>query len=141
MIALRYSNLRSDREAPQHSADVLIGVTADLELVTDVGVIYAEPDFPVVELAAELGRWLATGAPAQQDFEFDSMETEERGWVWIRRVEGGWRIGSLHQDRADPQSRDFEELRGAVGAFIETVDRDLSAKWGLDLGEYTVMGE
>ncbi|HZD22401.1 MAG TPA: hypothetical protein VE569_03220 [Acidimicrobiia bacterium] len=46
MIELRFSHLRSERPTLHHPADVLVGVTADLELLTDAGLIYEEPDFP-----------------------------------------------------------------------------------------------
>ncbi|WP_052666259.1 hypothetical protein [Nitriliruptor alkaliphilus] len=137
MIALRFSDLRSECLAPDHPADVFIGVTADLELVTDAGLIYSEPEFPVVELAAEIRGWLEGGATTGQDFEFDSMETPEPGWIWIRRVEGGWRVGSVHQHKADPEARDFEEVRTAIRAFLAGLAHELRDRWGIDLDRYT----
>jgi len=53
MIELRFSRLRADRERLEHPADVFIGITADLEIIGSDHVLYAEPDFPVVELAAQ----------------------------------------------------------------------------------------
>ena len=137
MIALRFNDLRSERPAPAHPADVLVGVTADFELVTDRGLIYSEPDFPVVELAAELTDWLDEGVMQGQDFEFDSMETPEPGWIWIRQTDDGWRVGSINQHQMDPEARDLAEVRTAVQAFLSTLECELRERWGIELDPYT----
>jgi hypothetical protein len=98
VIELRFSSVRADRTHLTHPSEVLVGVTGTLEIVADGRSVYVEEEFPIVELAADLWRWVTAGLPVGRDFEFDSMSTPEPGWVWIRRADSGWRVGSLHQD-------------------------------------------
>ncbi|HZD22402.1 MAG TPA: hypothetical protein VE569_03225 [Acidimicrobiia bacterium] len=94
----------------------------------------------MVELAAELSAWLEAAAMQEQDFEFDSMETPEPGWIWIRRADG-WRVGSIHQNKADLEARDLNEVRAAIAAFLSRLERELRLRWGLELDRYTKAGD
>jgi hypothetical protein len=136
MIELRLLGIQSDRVRLEHAADVFIGVTGRFELVADEKLLYAEDDFPVVELAAELHDWLRTGFAARVDFEFDSMSTPEPGWVWIRDAGAGWRLGSLHQTRADAVVRSDHEVRRAVERFINSVKASAASALGADVSPY-----
>lgn len=133
MIAFRFSGLRTDRSRLEHPADVLVGITAEFEVDADGVPLYSEDDFPVVELAAELADWLRNGFAVGADFEFDSMSTPEAGWVWIRRDDGKWRVGSLHQERPDLTPRDDEEVRAAVADFVERVRSTVASELGADV--------
>lgn len=82
MIEFRVSNLRADRKVITSAADVLIGVSGDLDIVANMTRILSEPDFPVVEFAVEAGEWLQIGLAVGSDSMFDSMSTPEPGWVW-----------------------------------------------------------
>jgi len=121
MIKFRSSNVHADRPHLTHPGDVFVGVTGRLEIDADGRSVYVEEEFPVVELAADLWRWIAVGLEAGRDFEFDSMSTPEPGWVWIRRTDSGWRVGSLHQERPDLVVRSGAEVRAAVESFIDSV--------------------
>lgn len=131
MIEFRCANLRSDRPVLEHPADVFIGVTADLSILTDSGPIYSEPDFPVVELAVELNAWVEDMDGS--NFELHSMETPEPGWVWIRQSGNGWRVGSIHQEHDDPVDHDLEEVRSAIHRFLSHLEFDLAQRFNLSL--------
>jgi hypothetical protein len=111
-------------------------VSARFEINADETVLYVEDDFPVVEFAAELTDWVRSDFESGKDFEFDSMSTAETGWVWIRRNASGWRVGSLHQDRADPVVRSDLEIRTAAAAFIESLKGSAAKQFGTDLTPY-----
>lgn len=121
MIEFRLSGFRCEPPEPEQPADVFIGVTGRFEITADGTTVYAEDDFPVVELAAELGDWLRSGLGARRDFEFDSMSMAEAGWVWIRHTGSGWRVGSLHQEQPDLTVRGESEIQTAVEGFIASV--------------------
>lgn len=76
-------------------ADYLIAFDAVLRVVIGDETVYAEPGFPVVELARSLTTWL--GSPDQGDFEFDSMSFEEIGSIAFRQSTAGWTFGSVFQ--------------------------------------------
>lgn len=136
MIEFRFAGLRREWEGRDDLAAVLVGVTAELEIVGDGVVIYREPDFPMAELATELARWVRDGLPAGADFELDSMSTPERGWVWVRSAAGGWRVGSIHQDRADLVVRSDDEIRLAVADLIFRARERVADDLGMDVGQY-----
>lgn len=136
MIELRLSDLHAERPELDHPADAFIGVTGRFEITADETAVYAEDQFPVIELAAELGDWLRRGLEAHRDFEFDSMSTPEPGWVWIRHAGSGWRVGSLHQDRPDIAVRGDSEIRTAVERFIEAVKEAAVRDLGADVTPY-----
>lgn len=93
----------------------MIRITADLEILDDRRIVYWEPDFPVVELVAALVHW--SMEPNPQDFEFDSISTPEPGWVWVRRGDVGWRVGSTQQEGEASRDVGHSELVAAVGEF------------------------
>jgi hypothetical protein len=140
MIELRLSELHAERPELSHPADAFIGVTARFEITADGTAVYSEDEFPVIELAAELGDWLRSGLDASRDFEFDSMSTPEAGWVWIRHTGSGWRVGSLHQDRPDTTVRGDSEIRTAVERFIEAVKESAVGDLGLDVTPFVEGG-
>jgi hypothetical protein len=136
MIELRLSELHAERPELEHPADAFIGVTGRFEIIADGTTVYAEDEFPVLELAAELGDWLRSGLKGRRDFEFDSMSTPEAGWVWIRQTGTGWRVGSLHQEWPDDAVRGDSEIQTAVERFIESVKESATRDLGADVTPY-----
>lgn len=132
MISFELGPLSVDRpiDAPW---SLLIDVEADFTIRSDNAVVYSEQFVPVVELASHLVAWLRRASG--DDFEWDSMSTPETGWVWIRAVPGGWRVGSIHQpdQTLDPISE--TELQKLILGFRNHVyeqctDRlDISRDW------------
>lgn len=116
--------------------DVLLGLNAHFELVTSRGILLSEPEFTVVEFAASLARWLRDGLPQNHDFAFESVEAEESGLVWFRRVDDGWRVGSVWQSIPDPEPKSLEEIRQAAEAFSRALLEDAQRQFGLDLTPY-----
>lgn len=116
---------------------VLIGISADFSLLDGSSRVYWEPDFPVVELAADLGNWLRNGfASHRVDFEFDSMSTPEPGWIWIRRYGSGWRVGSLHQEQVNPEIYSDDQIRQIVSQFIQRVTLRAEQDLGIDVAPF-----
>jgi hypothetical protein len=111
----------------------LIRITADLEILDDRRIVYSEPDFPVVELVAALVHW--SMEPDPQDFEFDSMSTPEPGWVWVRRSEVGWRVGSTPQEGEASRDVAHSELVAAVSEFRSRLVSSAKDVLGINLIE------
>lgn len=90
-MALRINlrNLGSSASGRKSLPDLLIGITADLEVNAERLSIYEEPDFPVVELAYHLRKWVDVKPDQRSDFILDSMESRELGLVRILRTDGG----------------------------------------------------
>lgn len=93
--------------------------------------------FPVVELAAPLRGWLTSSdGDDRDDFEWDSMTTPEQGWVWIRRAADGWRVGSIHQDRAVVDVWSSDQIASAVDAFCTEIIARGHADLNVDLSQW-----
>lgn len=73
MIRFGFTNLRFERTNPKDRFDLLVGVIADLALEVENRLLYSEPDFPVVELAAQLEAWCAEGLRSGEEFEVASL--------------------------------------------------------------------
>lgn len=132
MIEFLFTDLRAEGP-PASLADALVRVTADIAIVVDGGVVYSEVDFPVVELAAALVRWCELPACGRVDFEFDSMSTPEPGWVWIRREDTGWRVGSLHEEYPEMLEFTTNQVRDAVRRFAARLVATGRDSLGVDL--------
>ena len=64
------------------------------------------------------------------------MESEELGLVWIKSSDSGWRIGSVHQEYEETNIFSLGEIKGAVEKFIDQLEAEMSAKFGIGLREF-----
>lgn len=130
----------SDAELEPSSApspyDLVLGAVATVRLVSDDDrIIYAEDLVPVVELALALKDWLREEVQEGADFSFDSVESDEPGQLWCRRVEGGWQVGSSYQDTADLTVHRTRDLVEVLDAFVRDVEAWLGRTTGRRLEE------
>jgi hypothetical protein len=135
-ITLRFEQLHRERPALRDRYDVLLGLVADFSITIGDRLLYREVDFPVVELAAGLLRWLEQRPEPGDDFEWESMETEEPGWVWVRSVGDGWRIGSIHQEYPELRSFSMTELQWAITDFVSRLSATALEEQRVDLAPY-----
>lgn len=119
---IRFRDAQQERPTIRDRYDLLLGVVATLEVDFRDRLLYREDGFPIVELRTELESWLRHGFRRHADFEFRSMESDEDGFVWFRRVEDGWRIGSIHQEFPAIEPLSAPEVWLIVARFIEDVD-------------------
>ncbi len=135
-VAFKIGSLQADRPI-QNAQAAYVGVEADFTVEVDGEVVYSETRFPVVELAASLRGWLKDADDEDSgDFEWDSMSTPERGWVWIRRTAGWWRVGSIHQDRAVVDTWSSTQIASAIDAFCSAVVAQGSSDLNVDLSPW-----
>ncbi len=127
MIEIRFSGAHVDRPVIRSRFDLLLGVVALIEIWIGNRLLYREEEFPIVELRAALTEWLAVGFLSRQDFEFQSMESDEVGLLWLRHDPLGWRIGSIHQEFPAVDTLADEEIEPLVRRFVDDVDQ-----WLLD---------
>ncbi|WP_456696643.1 DUF7878 domain-containing protein [Aeromicrobium sp. P5_D10] len=129
---MTYDRLNTDELRGPTQADYLIAFDADLRVVVGDETVYAEPGFPVVELARSLKSWL--GNPVQGDFEFDSMSIEEVGSVAFRHTAAGWTFSSVFDPGASTPLADWAEVEQGCRRMVSRVEADLVAL-GLDPDE------
>jgi hypothetical protein len=135
-ITLRFEQLHRERPALRDLYDVLLGLVAEFSITIGDRLLYREVDFPVVELAASLLRWLDLRPEPGDDFEWESMETEEPGWVWVRSAGDGWRIGSIHQEYPEPRILSMTELQWAITDFVGRLSAKALEEQRIDLAPY-----
>ncbi|WP_116811504.1 hypothetical protein [Steroidobacter cummioxidans] len=133
-LRINLRNLRSSASGTKSLPDLLIGITADLEVNADGLSIYEEPDFPVLELAYHLRKWVDVKPDQRADFNLDSMESSELGLVRILRTDGGWSIGSCHE-QLKPPVKQLWEIDEAVTKFLEEVQRRCQDELKTDVRE------
>lgn len=129
---MTYEHLNTNELRGATQADYLIAFDADLRVVVGDETVYAEPGFPVVELARSLRSWLES--PGDGDFEFDSMSIEEVGSVAFRRTAAGWTFSSVFEPGASRTLADWAEVEQGCRRMVSRVEADLVAL-GLDPDE------
>ena len=133
MITIHYRITRvPDRDA-DNLEDLLLGVSGDFAINIDGRDLYQEQEFPLLELAAQLARWLCRGPKVEDDFEFESMESQDEPLLSLRRAPQGWNIGSVHQAYEDLHQFSWEELNQAFGSFLHELRKELTIVYGLEV--------
>lgn len=121
MLTITFTDPNFARTRLRDRYDLLLGVEATIILGVGDRTVFTEPDFPIVELRDALAQWLASNP--KDDFEFESMESDEVGLVWFRQQPSGhWRAGSVLQDDLAPEELPLEDVTGECRRFIGSVD-------------------
>ncbi|HEV3102797.1 MAG TPA: hypothetical protein VG426_10740 [Candidatus Dormibacteraeota bacterium] len=139
MVHLESGNLHLDRKEIESWHDAVLGIVADFRITVDDIDIYHEVEFPVLELAYQMHRWLVCGIAHGEDLEYESMESETSPLIWFRRDGGKWSIGAVHQMHPSGvvERRDLES---AAQEFITGLDKSVRTLFGLSLLSVLVDG-
>jgi hypothetical protein len=124
-MEMTYENLSADDLRGSTLADYLIAIDADFKVLDGAEVVYAEPYFPVVELARALALWAGTDEDDAEDFVFESLTFDEPGAVVVARSAEGWVFGSRLTPGVTSSVLDWEEVRRAVGSFERQIREDV----------------
>jgi hypothetical protein len=126
-------DIHMERDPLRGPYDVLLGVVADLQLIVGDRLLYEESMMPVVELALSLRKWLHHGFKQRLRFSYDSIESDERGLLWIEPSGSGWRVGALEQEYLEMTAWGDDQIAEAFGQLIDEVDLWIAAHLSLDL--------
>jgi hypothetical protein len=109
----------------------MVRLTAPFSLRAEGAEIIRDDDFPVVELAAQLGAWLTTGA--QDEFRYRSLESDDEDILrFVRR--GGEFVVSSSWAPSEGVRSNAEDLQLAVSAFVLSI-AEAARRNGVDLTE------
>jgi hypothetical protein len=131
MITFTTNNLHKDVPRVRDKFDRLLRIVGDFSIRVDSRILYVESEFPFVEFATQLTKWLAAGG--QQDFSYDSVESDDPGLVWFRRSGEQWKVGSIHQTYEENGTFSFDEIRQAGQQFIDTLINRVSAELKINI--------
>ncbi len=132
MIRIEFENLHLDRQRIESWSDAILGVVADFQITVDDSIVYHDVEFPVIELAYQMHRWLLCDVANAHDLEYESMESEESPLIWFRRDADRWVIGAAHQLRASGPVR-LQDVEVAARHFIATLDEAVRTAFALNL--------
>jgi hypothetical protein len=132
---LRFERLRIDAEVGHPSWNPLLRIVAVFTLASGSVTIYSEPDFPVVELAVQLARWVdRVRAGGVGDFSYVTLESDEPEWIGFHQVaDGVFKVRARYQETDDPETRSLEELVEASDQYIATLVPAVRQKLGIDI--------
>lgn len=99
-------------------ADYLLAIEADLRIEHGDVVVYAEPCFPVAELARAFVLWLASSP--RTTFTFDSMSADP-GLVTIELSNERWTVFSAETPQVKSARIGLKEIDRAVAEFVAQV--------------------
>ena len=131
MISLSFSNVRIDGPMPRSSWQRLLRIVADFTITRDGHEIFKEMEFPIVELAYHLQRWLNASAREHLPFNYESMESAEPALLWFRPVGGDWSVG--YSDGLLLSGLELRELERAVAGFVDRVLEEVPRQVGVDV--------
>ncbi|MHB8289712.1 MAG: DUF7878 domain-containing protein [Acidimicrobiales bacterium] len=132
-MTFRFFDVRTERPVLRTRYDLLLGIIATFEIQVGDRLLYSEVMFPIVELCVALKRWMAEAMTIREPFEFQSMESEEPGLVWIRPQDGGWRIGAVDQEYLEMATWSDDQIVAVAGKYIDDVRGWLLDALGVDL--------
>jgi hypothetical protein len=128
-VMLSFTGLRSTVDDPKEPWQLLLRVVADFSLTIDGRPFYEESDFPVVEFASQVGKWLHRD---NHDFLYVSMESAEDPLLAFYRLKDNqFRIYSPHQEFETTAKVDRQELCDALTSFNEELSRKVGSELGL----------
>lgn len=130
-VEFAFGPLRREVSARGDYFNALLGVIGDFAIKTGHTVIYSEPDFPVVELAQQLRKWLSNECPPGS-FEYTTLEAEDSPFIWFRPGPGGWIVGASALQGATGDYP-LEALQAGARAFVEAVKTRARDEVGLDV--------
>jgi hypothetical protein len=131
-----FGSLESEYESILDKDEAFVRIGATFSIRDEQGSIFTEPHFPVVELAAQLHRWLMFVLPQERDFEFNSLSTPDPGWVWIRWTGTGWKLGSNLQERTAKGELNNIEVRALVENFVLRLTASAKQTLGADISAF-----
>jgi hypothetical protein len=111
-------------------ARAMVNLTAPLTIRANHVMLLHDDDFPVVELAAQLGSWLER--EEMTEFRFRSMESEYDDLLVIGVAPGRRYLLSSRWQTAPAPSLDESSVRRAATAYVESVGH-AAAKFGVNL--------
>lgn len=119
------------------AAYLLLDVGADLELRVHDRVLFREPDFPVLELAVALLRWIpaaeSLGEGESLDFDYTSAEAEESPLIAFAGGSGGYFIRSPWQVEMQEAALPLGDLIWATREYVARVTSSLESELGIDI--------
>jgi hypothetical protein len=130
VIRFDFAYVHLDGPRPRDAIEIMLRIVATCTVTADEVELLSEPEFPIVELAAQLDYWLRKDAG--MPFTYDSAEAEE-ALVWFKPEVQGWRIGSDWQKQPNDQLFPIEELTSAASSYIGRVKTEVKATLNIDV--------
>jgi hypothetical protein len=131
-LAFQFDSIKQINEL-NDDWEIMLYIEADFFVLVDSKVLYSEQYFCVVEFASALFRWLDKVDKTEEDFIYESMDSDEVGLVWIKQNESGWRVGSVHQNYEEARTFNLDEIKEACKKIFYDLNNELSAKFKIDL--------
>lgn len=132
-IAFAFENVVIDGPALTEPWQVYLRVVGDFKIEAGGVALYKEEQFCLVEFAIQSQFWSRVTAREPQDFTYTSIEAEQPGLVWFRLEQGGWKVGSVFQERDCSELFSLGEIVGALDDYYEKLRRDVNAGFHIDI--------
>ena len=130
MISFDFGELHVDGRPSKEPYDILLKVVATFSLRIGDASLFSEEEFPVVELAVDLRRWLKQGD--ESEFRFESLDYEQP-LFWFKPEEGGWRVESAWQKGPVHRLVSLGELKSAATSYVDRLKMEVKEKLSIDV--------
>lgn len=123
----------TDMSTLKEPEQLLLGIVGRFSVLVGPKTLYEEVEFCLVEFAMDVSEWLIKVPTTNEDFVYESLESDEIGLVWIKSGTSGWHVGSIHQNYQETKSFNIDEIRMAINHYLHKLKRELYDKFGLVL--------
>lgn len=134
-IAFAFENVVIDGPALTEPWQVYLRVVGDFQIEVGGVALYKEEQFCLVEFAIQSQIWSRVLAREPQDFTYTSIEDERAGLVWFRLEQGGWKVGSVFQERDSCEVFSLGEIVGALDDYYENLRRRVNEGFHVDIAD------
>lgn len=135
-IEIEFAELHADQSDLADASDILLRIVGRFRLTATGRIIFEEDDFTVVEFAAAVSKWLDRVHETRDDFEFESMEAEEIGSIYVKKRGSQWEIGSIFQQNEVACLFTLDEVVDAFRDYLSRLSTEVRRVFSIDIGRF-----
>lgn len=123
----------------QKNGKLLIDVDGELTITLGERLFFGEPSFTLLELGVALKRWRLQDPNANKDFQFFTMEHDEREGpilAFNQKSPGQWQLFSIWQEFEHEEFICGADLLEAVDEYLSELETVLAERFGLRYSDF-----
>ena len=140
-VKIKFSKMKVDGDSVEEPWQAYLRIVGLFCVKVGDRLLYQEEEFCLVEFAVSAQIWRKGLHQKQEDFIYTSLESDESGLFWVKKVDGGWRVGSIHQEYEEALVFDLDLLATALGTFCDRLRDKVLERFGVDLNSILIWAE
>ncbi len=97
---------------------IFVHVESDFSIFVGNKILYQEYDFNIAEFAVSVSQWFESNKTAPIDYYYETVDSEDVGFVWFKKNGSRWQIGSINQEYEETRLFELSELDATIKGFL-----------------------